>query len=123
MGRLPQAPEIVSIRAPSGEDATADGFVPSDHSVVSIRAPSGEDATTRAAGKATLRLFQSARPRVRTRRWNLGRINIKRVFQSARPRVRTRRASLRLGGLMVVSIRAPSGEDATKDAGTQGRSL
>jgi len=60
--------------------------------VVSIRAPSGEDATSRKQAEAALeQLFQSARPRVRTRPG----------------------AAVFVVAISAVSIRAPSGEDAT----------
>jgi len=57
---------------------------------VSIRAPSGEDATS----ANDFDFIQS-------------------TFQSARPRVRTRRSFLSQANRVMVSIRAPSGEDAT----------
>ena len=82
--------KLVSIRAPSGEDATRDHCVDFRHHAVSIRAPSGEDATCSSLGSRHAGWFQSARPRVRTR---LGlRLHDTMIyrFQSARPRVRTR---------------------------------
>jgi len=60
--------------------------------VVSIRAPSGEDATLRSSESLDSSQFQSARPRVRTRRMSRRMSLSQTEFQSARPRVRTRLA-------------------------------
>jgi len=58
----------VSIRAPSGEDATRRDLASAQRVIVSIRAPSGEDATGGRITSLAFPWFQSARPRVRTRR-------------------------------------------------------
>ena len=85
--------ERVSIRAPSGEDATVHVGECNAGMGVSIRAPSGEDATfCRPSSTVSLRGFQSARPRVRTRREGAMEAVENARFQSARPRVRTRLA-------------------------------
>ena len=60
--------QSVSIRAPSGEDATTPPCTCFCREMVSIRAPSGEDATATSKPSAAMVRFQSARPRVRTRR-------------------------------------------------------
>ena len=124
----------VSIRAPSGEDATGgapagcrfDEFqsarprvrtrlaqaVRRCSPVVSIRAPSGEDATCLVVGSAMCSQFnpapsgEDATPRAEGER-------VTGAFQSARPRVRTRPVPAAHARCSAVSIRAPSGEDAT----------
>jgi len=112
----PERGRAVSIRAPSGEDATVRPQVQHHDSSVSIRAPSGEDAT-----RGIMRTmpgspeFQSARPRVRTRPEPKSKGGHGLPFQSARPRVRTRQPTPSREGMAErVSIRAPSGEDATR---------
>ena len=104
----------VSIRAPSGEDATWFDCPALAQEYVSIRAPSGEDATYDCSSWPHQTKFQSARPRVRTRPPGRFLPLPTRAFQSARPRVRTRPLSLSDGRTFSVSIRAPSGEDATR---------
>ena len=86
---------IVSIHASSREDATSFAIFISPFFFVSIHASSREDATSITQCSTKDFVFQSTRPRGRTRRQTHKTIGIRRMFQSTRPRGRTRRARLK----------------------------
>ena len=80
----------VSIHASSREDATSHDIINIGLILVSIHASSREDATESCAYVARYIMFQSTRPRGRTRRTAVATNVPQKGFQSTRPRGRTR---------------------------------
>ena len=134
-GQTLDTEEIVSIHASSREDATPLTKVSILTTMVSIHASSREDATTSILPTSGRSLFQSTRPRGRTRRIHCvvckfsSRFNPRVLaggrdescayvaryimFQSTRPRGRTRLFDEIDHDKLEVSIHASSREDAT----------
>ena len=105
--------EIVSIHASSREDATALAVCHNPRCLVSIHASSREDATSMINPVAPFYLFQSTRPRGRTRLDSCAYVARYIMFQSTRPRGRTRPLLTSSAKAKSVSIHASSREDAT----------
>ena len=105
---------LVSIHASSREDATGSSVTIDGDNNVSIHASSREDATTRYQSYLHIRMFQSTRPRGRTRQLNDTLQAYMEVSIHASSREDATGFRLMISASSAVSIHASSREDATR---------